>query len=93
MITELRTFKGFPNFLTFKNNELTLVNPKPYVVGDGFTFGQTTGVDRKSTIVNRVIEILEERPAKGVVPNLIFQKFKTEVSIEDTSCETTLQSN
>lgn len=84
-ITELKTFKGYPHYLTLKGNEITLVSQKKVELGDGFTFGQHyNNVDKKCSPVYRVAEILEERQAKPHhAPGCIFYHLKCNVAAED----------
>jgi len=87
-ITELKTFKGYPHYLTQKGEFLTLSHNKKVNIGDGFTFGQHyQNVDKKQSPVFRVVEILEERSAKGKHsdPNATFYSLRCEIRTEDIS--------
>jgi hypothetical protein len=89
MITELMTYQGYPHWLSFRGGVLTLVTPKPVEIGHGFTFMQhLSNVDRKQTIVHRVVAIDETRAAKGnyeTAKEVFFYRIQTEKMIEDTS--------
>ena len=87
-LTELKTNKGYPHYLTQNGNHLTMSHNKKVNIDDGFTFNQHyNNVDRRQTPVFRVVEILEERPAKGnhADKNAMFYSLRCEIKTEDTS--------
>lgn len=87
-LTELKTFKGYPHYLTQKGEFITMSHIKKVNIGDGFTFGQHyQNTDKKNAPVFRVVEILEERKAKGSHSdqNAMFYSLRCEVKTEDIS--------
>lgn len=97
-LTELNTYRGYPHYLTRATDIITMQSNRPVNVGDGFTFNQhRQGVDLSEMPVYRVVEVLEERPAKGdhslSKTPVIYYALKVELSIENNKNVPLLVSN